>query len=366
MTSAHMSAYLSKISVSLPPFKTEQNQLASFMRNALPVDEEKAHLLEVIYRASGIHSRYSVLDDFKKNKSCRFSPNRPFPSVKERMDIYKEHALPLAIQALEGVFQITKRESITHLIVVSCTGMYAPGLDIELTRECGLSSCIERTAIQYMGCYAAFNGLKVAKNIVEANASAQVAMVCVELCSIHLQQETDEDALLSNALFADGAAAALITGEKVTDTALSLEEQYNDLYFEGIDEMSWNVGNNGFEMKLSGKVPEVIRSGISTLTERLLKGMHLTLSEISYYAIHPGGKKILQVIKEELGLKKPDMEPSLHVLKEYGNMSSSTVLFVMDHLWKNLTVSDDGKYLLSFAFGPGLTMESLLMKVHAH
>lgn len=360
-----MSAFLSKISIALPPFKTEQSQLASFMNEVLPVDEKEAHLLKLIYRASGIQSRYSVLNDFQDNVSDRFHPDKPFPSVKERMDIYKQHALPLAKQALDEVLEAVDIKAITHLIVISCTGMYAPGLDIQLIKECGLQSSTERTSIQYMGCYAAFNGLKVAKNIVNADSQAKVAMVCVELCSIHLQKETDEDALLSNALFADGAAAALITGEKITETALSLEGQYNDLFFDGIDEMSWNVGNHGFEMKLSGKVPDVIRSGISTLTQRLLTRLDLTLPEISYYAIHPGGKRILEVIKEELGLSKLDMQHSLDILKEYGNMSSSTVLFVMKHLWDELKSTDNGKYLLSFAFGPGLTMESLLMRVHA-
>jgi alpha-pyrone synthase len=360
-----MSAFISKIGIALPPYKTEQSQLAEYMTEVLPVNQEEAHQLKVIYRASGIKTRYSVLPDFQQNSRNRFNKSDEFPSIKDRMTLYKEQALPLAQQALSQLFEAVDKENLTHLIVVSCTGMYAPGLDIELIQTCGLSTSIERTSIQYMGCYAAFNGLKTARSIVESNADAVVAMVCVELCSIHLQKDTDEDALLSNALFGDGAASALITSKKVTDTALSLEQQFNDLYFDGKNEMSWNIGNHGFEMKLSGKVPDVIRTGISSLTDKLLSQLDVTLRDISHFAIHPGGKKILDVIRKELGLEKEDLEHSLQVLKDYGNMSSGTVLFVLHKLWSKLTTQDDETYVLSFAFGPGLTMESLLLKVHA-
>ena len=359
-----MSAFLSKISIAVPPYKTDQADLASFMSQALPLTEQQSHLLKVIYRASGIQSRYSVLEDFQTGHSTRFQTGKPFPSVEERMALYKKHALPLAKQALQGLFDLCAPERISHLIVISCTGMYAPGLDIELIRSCGLSSSTERTSIQYMGCYAAFNGIKVAKNIVRSEPTARVAMVCVELCSLHLQQDVHEDALLSNALFGDGAAATLISSEPLGNTALSLENQYNDLYFEGIEEMSWNIGNQGFEMKLSGKVPNVIRSGITELTETLLSKLKLGLEEISFFAVHPGGKKILEVIKNELSLNSEDLKNSMDILRNYGNMSSGTVLFVIHQLWQKFSHEDHGKFLLSFAFGPGLTMESLLLKVH--
>src|SRR5699024_10541350 len=147
---------------------------------------------------------------------------------------------------------------ITHLITVSCTGMYAPGLDIEIVQEARLSPSVKRTAINFMGCYAAFNAIKVGDAICKAEAEARVLIVCVELCSIHFQKKKDDDNILSNALFGDGAAAIVLQSTPPQAASLALERFHCDLSFEGKQEMAWHIGDHGFEMRLSAYVPDMI------------------------------------------------------------------------------------------------------------
>jgi predicted naringenin-chalcone synthase len=243
--------------------------------------------------------------------------------------------------------------------------MYAPGLDIELVEKLRLPTHAQRTSINFMGCYAAFNALKVADHVVKADPNAHVLVVCVELCSIHLQQSTEDESLLSNAIFGDGAAAMLVSS-KPTFRSLELQHFYSDLSLHAKEEMGWYIGDHGFEMRLSPKVPDTIKEGISSLTSRLLKNLQLEVDDIDYFAVHPGGKRILDVIEEKLGLSKEQNQPAREVLRTYGNMSSPTVLFVIKKIMDGLKGEDHGKHILSFAFGPGLTMESALLKTHTH
>ncbi|MFT4737855.1 MAG: alpha-pyrone synthase [Paraglaciecola sp.] len=361
-----MPATISAISTAVPDYLAQQSQLAEFMINRLTKDEEVARQIRILYRASGIRQRYSVLDDFVQDRTDRFNKEHDFPTIRDRMKIYESCAAPLAKKALSGLSACIPLNTLTHLIVVSCTGMYAPGLEIDLIEELGLPTTIERTAIHFMGCYAAFNGIKAAKHIVDSDQNAKVAVVCVELCSIHLQKDTTEDGLLSNALFGDGAAAALITNGGQTANELVITSQFSDLALAGKKEMSWHIGDFGFEMKLSPKVPDVIAQGINELTDRLLKKVSMTPDQIAYYAIHPGGKRILEVIQQAMNLKKEDLSYSQEVLRSHGNMSSPTVLFVLKSLMDRFTDNDHGKHVLSFAFGPGLTLESLLLQVHGN
>lgn len=254
--------------------------------------------------------------------------------------------------------------------------MYAPGVDIELIHRLGLSYQVQRTAINFMGCYAAFNALKVADTIVRANPEANVLMVCTELCTLHFQKGKDEDNLLANALFADGSSAALITGKKYERTIqLGIEQFYCDLVPEASQEMAWQIGNHGFEMKLSAYVPEVIKRGVHQLTHNLLRQLSYSyddadtslevLEKVDFYAIHPGGKRILQVIEQALDMTKEDNRHAYQVLQQCGNMSSATLLFVLKALLEYLSVADNDKSVLGLAFGPGLTLESMLLRVAA-
>jgi predicted naringenin-chalcone synthase len=289
--------------------------------------------------------------------------------LEQRMQLYKENALPLCIQAVNNclfTYQEFNIKELTHLITVSCTGMYAPGIDIELVEEFELDTSIKRTAINFMGCYGAFNALKAADAICKSDSSAKVLVVCVELCTIHFQKEKTEDHMLANALFADGAAALIMEPQPRNACSISIESAYCDLFSEGREDMAWHIGNFGFEMRLSSYIPDMIKKGIRQLTDKLLKNIKLNLADIQLFAIHPGGKRILEVIEEQLGMQKEDNRYAYQTLKEYGNMSSPTILFVLKALWNDLQKSDAGKNILSCAFGPGLTLESMLLKVNYH
>lgn len=367
MNYTQMTAFIHTIGTALPPNLADQSQIADFMVSHLQLDRKEEKKLRILYRASGIKQRYSVLRDFSENLNGKsfFRDDARFPSAKPRMLIYQQHAINLAKNACDNALagSNVSKEEITHLVAVSCTGMYAPGLDIELVDKLGLATSTERTSINFMGCYAAFNAMKVAQNIIKADANAKVLIVCVELCSIHLQDKKDDENLLANAIFGDGAAAMIISSSP-SDRSLEMESFYSDLSLEARDEMGWYIGDNGFEMHLTHKVPDVIKEGIEELTNRLLHKIKLKIHDIDFFAIHPGGKRILDVIEEKLNISKEQNGPAREVLRSYGNMSSPTVLFVIKSIMDSLTSNDHQKRLLSFAFGPGLTMESAVLKTH--
>lgn len=368
-----MKTYISAIGTANPPHKIEQPDAARFMEESLALSNEERRKLKALYRLSGIRSRYSVLEDYSRRYGYySFFPNsenlEPFPSTEDRMQVYGEEATKLSLQAIRDSLSQLRDfdvQRVTHLVTVSCTGMHAPGIDIEIVRELGLPGNVRRTAINFMGCYAAFNALKVANDICKAEPASKVLVVCVELCTLHFQNKADEDNLLSNAIFGDGAAALLVETEQRDSLQLSFENFYCDLAYEGINDMAWRIGNQGFEMRLSSYIPDFIKGGIKKLSDRLLQTFKSQLSDKVYYAIHPGGKRILSSIEQALGLQKEDNRYAYEVLENYGNMSSSTVLFVLKALMGDMKRSDNGNSVVSFAFGPGLTLESMLLRVKA-
>ena len=366
-----MKSYICAIGTANPDHKIPQMQISGFMAEALQFDAANTRKLAALYRVSGIESRYTVLQDYAKpNGEFSFFPNtpglEPFPAVGQRMQAYREHALPLSLQAIYNCFEENpqlKTEALTHLITVSCTGMYAPGLDIEIIEALELPGSVERTSVNFMGCYAAFNALKLANTICKANPEANVLVVCTELCTLHFQKSTEHDHLVSNALFGDGAAAVWLSSRVPEGLSLEMEAFYCDLVPSGKKDMAWHIGNFGFEMTLSSYVPELIRQGIRQLAFRLLHRLELDLAEINWFAIHPGGRKILEAIESELGIGKEENRFAYQVLREFGNMSSVTVLFVLKKVLQALSSKNKNERVLSFAFGPGLTMESMLLKV---
>ena len=361
-------SFITAIGTAVPQNCFPQMQIADFMASALQMNDYDQRRLKALYRTTKIAQRYSVLTDYDKNFSeYQFYPKsidlEPFPSISQRMIAYQEYALPLCLEAIENLKQDIPNKGITHIITVSCTGMYAPGLDIEIIAELGLNTTIQRTAINFMGCYGAFNGLKMADIICKANPKAKVLMIAVELCTLHFQKKNDEDFLLSNALFADGAAAVLIESEG-QEKSLEMRSFFCDLYFEGKQDMAWKVADFGFEMTLTSYIPKLVKTGIKSLIDRLLDNAGMTNQDIDLYAMHPGGKAILEAIETALEITKEDNKYSYEVLKNYGNMSSCTVLFVLNEILKNTTELDKNKNILSCAFGPGLTLESMVLRIN--
>jgi prepilin-type processing-associated H-X9-DG protein len=180
---------------------------------------------------------------------------------------------------------------------------------------------------------------------------------------LHFQRAASDDNILANALFADGSASLIIESKTQSRLKLKLETFHNDLAIEGLNDMAWTIGDLGFEMRLSAYVPDLIRKGISALIDSLLKKISVELSDIRYFAIHPGGKKILQVVEEQLRIDPDQNESAYHVLKNYGNMSSPTILFVLKEIICRLNGSTGGERILAVAFGPGLTLESMVLKI---
>lgn len=366
-----MTIAITAIGTANPINRRNQNEIANLICEGLQLKPAQRRLLKSVYNATGIEHRYSVLDDYVKNPAeFEFFPNNPdapYPSTSARMKLYKDNALQLALKAIKNClasFNDFNLKNITHLITISCTGMYAPGIDIEIVQQLNLNSTTKRTAINFMGCYGAVNGIKVAEGICRADSQAKVLVIAVELCSIHFQKSMNLDNIISNAIFSDGAACVLIEANPSQHKYLSLENFYCDLLPQSQQEMAWHISDNGFDIVLSSYVPNVIQMGIKKFVERLLANHHLSQSQLNLYAIHPGGIKILQACEEALNITKLDNKYSYEILRNFGNMSSATILFVLKAIWDDLESRNDQKNIFSCAFGPGLTLEAMILKSH--
>lgn len=355
-----MNASITAIGIATPPHVFEQMESAEMIAERLGLGKAQRRLLKSVYKATGIAKRNLVLD--KPSFLKLFSKEEGFPSTSARMDLYKTYAADLGVKAIKDCLaqqaEISLKE-ISHLITVSCTGMYAPGVDIDIINNLNLSSNIKRTAINFMGCYGAFNALKVAEAICIANPQAKVLVVCIELCSLHFQYSDSLDNLTSNAIFSDGAAAVLVQVQEIRQKQFSFSAFHCDLMPQTSSAMAWTIGDRGFDIVLSSYVPQAIESGIKAFAKVLL---NQGSSEL--YAIHPGGIKILQACELELGIDKDKNKYAYQTLKDYGNMSSATVLFVLRLMFDDLDESSNQKDIFSCAFGPGLTLESMLLKAH--
>jgi alpha-pyrone synthase len=362
---------ITAIGTANPPFKQLQALTADLIIASLQLKPAEKRLLKFVYRATGIEQRHSVLSDYCKSPGeLEFFPNQPgevFPSTAKRMQLYKDNALGLAMTAIENCLsQLSDfaASDMTHLITVSCTGMYAPGLDIEIVQQLGFATSTKRTAINFMGCYGAFNALKVAEAICLADANANVLIVSVELCTIHFQEAMDMDNIIANAIFADGAAAVLVQATPRQQKYFTLNLFHNDLLPQTQKEMAWHIGDFGFDIRLSSYVPEIIESGIADFMLGFLHKHNMQPADIEFYAIHPGGLKILEACESALNISKEHNQYSYQVLRQYGNMSSATVLFVLKEIWQAVTTEDHNKNIFSCAFGPGLTLEAMMLKTH--
>jgi alpha-pyrone synthase len=362
---------ITAIGTANPPYKRSQKEAAELLAAAFDLNSAEKRLLRVVYKATGIDARHSVLPDYCGEPGhFTFFPNDPddpYPSTSARMAIYKDNALPLALAAIDACFSSLPsfdKNNITHLITVSCTGMYAPGIDIEIIQRLGFPSTTQRTAINFMGCYGAFNALKAAHAISQSEKNANIMIVCVEICTIHVQKNMSMDHIVSNAIFADGAAAVIVQSQPDEKKHLSIDAFHSDLLAQSDKEMAWHIGDQGFDIVLSSYVPQLIQSGIAAFMQTLLNKRQLSPSDIDFYAIHPGGIKILQACEKTLTISKQQNKYAYEVLRQYGNMSSATIFFVLKRIFDEIQAADHQKNIFSCAFGPGLTLESALLKVN--
>ena len=351
------------IGTALPAYKHEQMSIMDFMQRAYAMNEVEKRKLRFLYHHSGIQHRYSVIPDYSRTVTeWKFYPHsenlEPFPSLELRMSYYQKHAAALSVDAirecLEGRF---REQEITHLITVSCTGMSAPGLDLQVMELLDLPKTIYRTSINFMGCYAAIHGLKMADSICMSDKKAKVLMVCTELCTIHFQRDPSMDNIASSLLFGDGSAAALITGDDDSTDGFQINSFYSEVIPRGKKDMAWELSSSGFLMTLSGYIPELIEEDFLQLTNKALAGNAMSIEEVDYWCIHPGGRTILEAIGKSLQLPDDQLKESYDVLRDYGNMSSPTILFVLK---KFLQHKQKNKKVFGAAFGPGLTMETFI------
>ena len=355
-------SYIKAIETAVPTFCHDQSTVADFYSRSTS-DETLKRKIRIIAKKSGIRSRYSVIEDFslQPDHFTFFASNSallPEPTLTARMQVFKKNALKMAVEAVGKIknFEALK-PTITHLITVTCTGLFAPGLDIELIRELGLSPRTNRSSVNFMGCNAAILALKQADALCKANTNANVLVVCVELCTIHFQKQYTDDYLLSNTLFGDGAAAVLV-GSTPTDDPLyerlAIKSFDSLILHSGHDQMAWQLSETGFMMSLSSYVSALIKENIGIM----LADLSVNSATVTHWAVHPGGKKILDDFAHALHLTPQRLAASYDVLAKYGNMSSPTVLFVLKAVVENNAHAAAGDTILAAAFGPGLSIET--------
>jgi predicted naringenin-chalcone synthase len=335
------------------------------MQKIYGLDSIEGRRLAFMYRQSDIERRYSVLADYTKPDNAEHwnfvtaSQDVPLPNLDERMKIYNREALPLSVLSINDCLKnIISPKQITHLITVSCTGMSAPGLDLQIAEEMNMQPQVFRTSVNFMGCYGAVHALKLAKLICDSTPDSNVVIVATEFCSIHFQKEYTPDSASSTILFADGSAAVLVSNCISTEKKIELTDFYSKVAYRGKKDMAWELSHKGFIITLSSYIPDLIEQDIAALVDEAVKHSGLETKDITHWCIHPGGKKILNVIQKQLHLSDDDMHFSRNILSNYGNMSSPTVLFVLKEIFESL--QDKPATIFGTAFGPGLTMETFL------
>ncbi len=353
------------IGTAIPYYKYSQDEILEFMVAAMPTEAIKERrLLSYIFRKSGIANRYSVLPDFNVNTEAADlfgSEGSLIPSVEDRMQVFNQCAPKLLIKAIDKCLHDIDRKTITHIITVSCTGLAAPGLDVELTDQLGLSDTVERSAVNFMGCHGGFHAMRQAFYICSHYPKANVLIADVELSTIHFQKNTSSDEMLANTLFADGAAAVLVSGEEsVYDSDVCISDFHSKLVLKGKSAMAWEVSSQGFLMNLSTQVPALISDDfdqvLKPIFEDSLQGYDK--SEV-IWAFHPGGIRVLDSITKIAGITKEQIQTSYRILEQYGNMSSCTIFFILEQLMQEITSSK--KPVVAAGFGPGLSMEVMTL-----
>ncbi len=362
------------IGTATPVHKISQEHHYSILEAANGLSREEKLILRKIYSRSGIEYRHSVLEEFSsadKEQNIIFHPSGLYgnTTVSKRMELYEANAANLCVEATQNCLEqlpAMKKADITHLITFSCTGMYAPGIDIQLVEAMGLNRNIERTCINFMGCYAAINALKAAYHIARSQPEAVILLAGVELCSLHYQKNTDPNQVVANALFGDGAASVIVSAKDLSGNkrSLTLKTFYAEFEQSASNEMVWRIGDSGFDLKLTPEVPNIVRENIEPLLQKLFQKTGINKTAIDYYAIHPGGTKILEACEQALHITKEQNDVSYTILRNYGNMSSVTILFVLKEYLTRMNEEDKGKNLLACAFGPGITMESMIVEIN--
>lgn len=322
--------------------------------NTKPDVAQHVRQIQHIFTASRVERRQMAAELFAYYSEPR--------STGQRMIAYETLSLPLAREALVACLDEVQQHpyAITDFIVVSCTGHGAPGLDIRLARDLGMRPEVRRLVVGHMGCYGALVALRSALALMRAHERAVVAVLAVELCSLHVTPSLDPGAVAGFALFGDAAAALVLSGCEET-SGPELVDVYCAADFATSDQMSWKITDAGFVMGLSRRIPITLRRNIESVVDHLLAPHGLKPSDISHWLVHPGGPDILEVVGAKLALSEEQMALSWQTLREHGNCSSPTVLLILDQLLRSGRTKP-GEWGVMMAFGPGLTLETCLLR----
>lgn len=360
-----MPAFIHHISTRVPRYASRQEGVRDRMKK-WAVDEKTRRLVHAIYNRSDIQMRHSVCPDFTDEAEpvlyVTDAAGLPVaPSTGTRNRVYARESRLLAVETARQLLDEAagfSRQDITHVVFASCTGFTNPGPDYHLIRDLGLPENVQRYTLGFMGCYAAFPALRMAAQFCEANPKAVVLVMCLELCTLHLQLTAKPDDILAHSLFADGAAAALVSTRPPQAPAWEVQSFESALLPAGEADMAWDIGDSGFNIVLSSYVPEVIGTNIQALLEGVLKRQGKSIADIDQWAVHPGGRSILDKVQQSLALSPSCLDTSRSVLRDFGNMSSATILFVL----QRLLLGEGGGTACAMAFGPGLTVETALLQ----
>lgn len=371
-----MTVYVRSLETAVPKTMLLQSEARDVFAAQPGLSRLGSRLVSTCFDSAAIDTRYTAVDEltteFRSEEPKFFDSETNLllnPSTKVRNEIFAREATKLFVEAAQAAVNAAPEiglVDITHLVTVSCTGFFNPGPDYKIVRELGLRPAVQRYHLGFMGCYAAFPALRAAKAFCEANPAAVVLVVCAELCSLHVRTSNDPDTIMGSALFADGAAAAVVTArsECRENALLQLDHFETVLTPVGEDSMAWNIGDNGFEMVLGNYVPHIIDDHIVGALQPLLAREPeleaLPYTDIRHWAIHPGGRSILDKVQSRLGLTDSQMFPARETLRNYGNMSSATVLFVLKRILEQPPQEGEER-ICSMAFGPGLTVETALL-----
>ncbi len=348
-------AHINRIATGVPPHDVHE-AFVRFARTLLAEPRARTVFDRLAAKAQ-IHHRYSVLPPATDPEgtsvdALRVYSRGRFPTTAERMQLYEKHAPSLAVETVAKLDLGADAKRITHVIVTSCTGMYAPGIDLDLVEQCGLSPSVERTMVGFMGCYAAINALKLSRHIVRSEPASRVLLVNLELCSLHLQQTNDLEQMLSFLVFGDGCAASVVSANP---TGLAIDRFHAALLPDTHGLITWKIRDHGFEMFLSGRVPGAVSQGMGSMASAILDGD--APSAIDRWAVHPGGRSVLDAVEHGLALPPEALAGSRSVLERFGNMSSATVMFVLEAILADAKTGERG---CAMSFGPGLTAETML------
>lgn len=375
-------AVLRSLRTIVPDTVIEQHEVRDIFASQPDVGRLAQRIIGASFNGSGIDTRHTVIRELSPAAGTddkmffdRETGRLQSPGTAARNDLYTREASRLFVEvarsALDADPDIVAAD-VTHVITASCTGFHAPGPEYEIVRGLGLSDSVQRYHLGFMGCYASLPALRAASQFCAADPTAVVLVVSVELCTVHLRSSEDPDLIVANSLFADGAAAGIVTARDLATPvpAVRLDGFHTAIAAEGEKDMAWTIGDHGFEMILSTKVPQIIgETIIGAIRPLYAREGELAAAfdegrvgeRVEYWAIHPGGRSILDRVQERLNLSDDQLFPARETLRENGNMSSATVLFVIKRILDD--GARDGSRVAAMAFGPGLTAESALMTV---